>query len=112
VASDPGGRGTAQIGAGHGERAPAERSTQRNGYRERRFDTRAGSLELFIPKPRSGSYFPSFLEPRTRSEQGLVAVVMESYVNGVSTRKVEPGRRAARDRRLEQVRRLANVPSP
>jgi putative transposase len=79
----------AQIGAGLGERAPAERATHRNGYRPRRFDTRAGSLELFIPKLRAGSYFPSFLEPRTRSEQALVAVVMESYVNGVSTRKVE-----------------------
>jgi len=79
----------AQIGAGLGERAPAERATQRNGYRERRFDTRAGTLELYIPKLRAGSYFPSFLEPRTRSEQALVAVVMESYVNGVSTRKVE-----------------------
>jgi putative transposase len=80
---------TAQIGAGLGERAPAERATHRNGYRERRFDTRAGTLELFIPKLRQGSYFPGFLEPRTRSEQALVAVVMESYVNGVSTRKVE-----------------------
>ena len=80
---------SAQIGAGLGERAPAERTAHRNGYRERRFDTRAGSLELFIPKLRSGSYFPSFLEPRTRAEQALVAVVMESYVNGVSTRKVE-----------------------
>jgi putative transposase len=80
---------TAQIGAGLGERAPAERTTYRNGYRERRWDTRAGSLELFIPKLRAGSYFPSFLEPRTRSEQALVAVVMESFVNGVSTRKVE-----------------------
>jgi len=80
---------SAQIGAGHGERAPAERTTNRNGYRERRWDTRAGSLELFIPKLRSGSYYPSFLEPRTRAEQALVAVVMESYVNGVSTRKVE-----------------------
>lgn len=79
----------AQIGAGHGERAPGERATQRNGYRERRWDTRAGSLELFIPKLRQGSYFPSFLEPRTRAEQALVSVVMESYVNGVSTRKVE-----------------------
>jgi transposase-like protein len=80
---------SAQVGAGLGERAPEERVTQRNGYRPRRFDTRAGSLELFIPKLRAGSYFPSFLEPRTRSEQALVAVVMESYVNGVSTRKVE-----------------------
>ncbi len=80
---------SAQIGASLGERAPAERSTQRNGYRERRWDTRAGTLDLFIPKIRAGSYFPSFLEPRTRSEQALVSVVMESYVNGVSTRKVE-----------------------
>ena len=80
---------TAQIGASLGERAPEARATQRNGYRERRFDTRAGTLELFIPKIRSGSYFPSFLEPRTRAEQALVSVVMESYLNGVSTRKVE-----------------------
>jgi putative transposase len=80
---------SAQIGAGLHERAPEGRATQRNGYRERRWDTRAGSLELFIPKLRAGSYFPSFLEPRTRAEQALVAVVMESYVNGVSTRKVE-----------------------
>jgi transposase-like protein len=80
---------TAQIGAGYGERAPETRSAQRNGYRERRWDTRAGTLELFIPKLRAGSYFPSFLEPRTRSEQALVAVVMEAFVNGVSTRKVE-----------------------
>ena len=69
---------SAQIGAGLGERAPTERTAHRNGYRERRFDTRAGSLELFIPKIRSGSYFPSFLEPRTRAEQALVSVVMES----------------------------------
>lgn len=80
---------SAQIGASLGERAPDGRSTHRNGYRERRFDTRAGTLELFIPRVRSGSYFPSFLEPRTRAEQALVSVVMESYVNGVSTRKVE-----------------------
>ncbi len=80
---------TAQIGARLGERAPAERTSQRNGYRERRWDTRAGTLELFIPKLRQGSYFPSFLEPRTRSERALVSVVMESFVNGVSTRKVE-----------------------
>ena len=59
---------TSQIGASLGERAPAQRATQRNGYRERRWDTRAGSLELFISKIRSGSYFPSFLEPRTRAE--------------------------------------------
>jgi hypothetical protein len=80
---------SAQIGAGYGERAPEARTTQRNGYRERRWDTRAGTLELFIPKLRAGSYFPSFLEPRTRSEQALLSVVMEAFVNGVSTRKVE-----------------------
>jgi putative transposase len=79
----------AQIGAGHGERAPAERSAQRNGYRSRGWDTRVGEIELAIPKLRSGSYFPSFLEPRKRSEQALVAVVQEAYVNGVSTRKVD-----------------------
>jgi putative transposase len=66
-----------------------ERTSHRNGYRERRFDTRVGTLELAIPRLRSGSYFPSFLEPRRRSEQALVAVVSEAYVNGVSTRKVE-----------------------
>ncbi len=67
----------------------AERVAQRNGYRQRQWDTRVGSLELAIPRLRSGSYFPSFLEPRRRSEQALVAVVAEAYVNGVSTRKVE-----------------------
>ena len=75
-------------GAGYHEKSP-ERVAQRNGYRERRWDTRAGTIELAIPRLRSGSYLPSFLEPRTRSEQALVAVVMEAYVNGVSTRKVE-----------------------
>jgi transposase-like protein len=74
--------------AGYGERHP-DRVTRRNGYRERAWDTRVGSIELAIPKLRSGSYFPSFLEPRRRSEQALVAVVQEAYVNGVSTRKVD-----------------------
>ena len=78
-----------QIGAELGERAPETRSAQRNGYRSRRWDTRVGEIELAIPKLRSGSYFPSFLEPRKRSEQALVAVVQEAYVNGVSTRKVD-----------------------
>jgi transposase-like protein len=78
-----------QIGAELGERAPEERLTQRNGYRARRWDTRVGEIELAIPKLRAGSYFPSFLEPRKRSEQALVAVVQEAYVNGVSTRKVD-----------------------
>ena len=76
------------IGAERGERSE-ERLTHRNGYRPRRWDTRAGELELAIPKIRRGSYFPSFLEPRKRSEQALVAVIQEAYVAGVSTRKVD-----------------------
>src|SRR3954453_18160414 len=63
------------IGAGRGERRPDDRATQRNGYRARRWDTRAGEINLEIPKLRQGSYFPSFLEPRRRSEQALLAVV-------------------------------------
>jgi putative transposase len=77
------------VGAGRGERAPEERFTHRNGYRVRPWQTRAGELELAIPKLRRGSYFPSFLEPRKRSEQALVSVVQEAYVAGVSTRKVD-----------------------
>src|SRR3712207_1004921 len=77
------------IGAAHGERRPEDRATQRNGYRPRRWDTRAGELELQIPKLRQGSYFPSFLEPRKRSEQALLAVVQQAYVLGVSTRRVD-----------------------
>ncbi len=76
------------IGAERGERT-AERLTHRNGYRSRSWSTRAGELELAIPKIRRGSYFPSFLEPRKRSEQALVSVVQEAYVAGVSTRKVD-----------------------
>jgi putative transposase len=81
---------SALIGAELGERAPERRSSQRNGYRERGWDTRVGELELAIPRLRSGpGYFPGFLEPRRRAEQALVAVVQEAYVNGVSTRKVD-----------------------
>jgi transposase-like protein len=76
------------IGAEHGERT-AERLAHRNGYRARTWATRAGEIELAIPKIRRGSYFPSFLEPRKRSERALVAVVQEAYVAGVSTRKVD-----------------------
>jgi transposase-like protein len=65
------------------------RLTQRNGYRERLWETRVGELELAIPRLRAGSYLPTFLEPRSRSEQALVAVIQEAYVNGVSTRKVD-----------------------
>src|SRR5215218_360227 len=78
----------AQIGAELGEVSP-ERVTHRNGYRPRSWSTRAGEIELAIPKLRQGSYFPSFLEPRKRSERALVAVVQEAYVNGVFTRKVD-----------------------
>jgi putative transposase len=76
------------IGAAHGERT-GDRATWRNGYRPRRWDTRAGELELRIPKLRQGSYFPSFLEPRRRSEQALLAVIQQAYVCGVSTRRVD-----------------------
>jgi putative transposase len=79
---------TGKVGAGLGERS-LERSTHRNGYRPRQWDTRVGLIELAIPRLRQGSYFPSFLEPRRRAEQALVAVVQEAYVNGVSTRKVD-----------------------
>lgn len=77
------------IGAKLGERDPDGRATHRNGYRARRWDTRAGEIELQIPKLRQGSYFPSFLQPRKRSEQALVAVVQQAYVCGVSTRRVD-----------------------
>ena len=79
-----------EIGAGLGEVAPESRLTHRNGYRPRPWETRVGEIELLIPSKRSGpAYFPSFLEPRRRSEQAIVAVVLEAYVNGVSTRKVD-----------------------
>jgi putative transposase len=79
----------AVCGAALGERS-AERVNQRNGYRERRLDTRVGTLELAIPKLRQGSYYPEWLlEPRRRGERALVAVVAECYVRGVSTRRVE-----------------------
>ena len=76
------------IGAEHGERTE-DRATHRNGYRARRWDTRAGEIVLQIPKIRQGSYFPSFLQPRKRSEQALVSVVQQAYVCGVSTRRVD-----------------------
>ena len=79
---------TKRIGAGRYERCP-ERVTQRNGYRERPYETRVGELTLQVPKLREGSYFPSFLEPRRKTEKALLAVVQSAYVEGVSTRKVD-----------------------
>jgi putative transposase len=78
----------ARTGAGLGERSSG-RLVQRNGYRERGWDTRAGRIELEIPKLRKGSYFPSFLEPRRTAEKALTAVIQEAYVHGVSTRSVD-----------------------
>ena len=75
-------------GAAKGARTPL-RENHRNGYRDRDWDTRAGRIELAIPKLRKGSYFPSFLEPRRTAEKALVAVIQEAYVHGVSTRAVD-----------------------
>jgi transposase-like protein len=79
---------SSQIGAQLHERTE-DRVTYRNGYRERRWDTRVGTLDLRVPKVRDGRYFPSLLEPRRRSERALLAVVQQAYVEGVSTRRVE-----------------------
>src|SRR5689334_5206682 len=76
------------IGAGRHERS-AERLNYRNGYRDRTFETRLGSLSLRIPKLRQGSYFPPFLEPRRTAEKALVSVIQEAWIGGVSTRRVD-----------------------
>jgi putative transposase len=76
------------VGAAPHERSPS-RTGQRNGYRERSWDTRVGTVELKVPRVRDSSYFPSLLEPRRKAEKALAAVVQEAYVHGVSTRKVE-----------------------
>jgi len=79
----------ALCGAGYGERSP-ERVNRRNGYRERDWDTRVGSIEFALPKLREGSYFPDWLlQPRRRAEQAFVSVIADAYLAGVSTRRVE-----------------------
>jgi putative transposase len=77
-----------RCGAGYGERSEG-REVARNGYRDRRWETRAGAIDLKIPKLRRGSYFPPFLEPRRTAEKALVAVIQEAYIQGVSTRSVD-----------------------
>lgn len=79
---------TAKVGAEPHERSP-ERTTHRNGFRDRRWDTRLGTLNLKVPKLREGGYVPSFIEHRRRSEQALISVIQEAVVQGVSTRKIE-----------------------
>ncbi|MFN2638210.1 MAG: IS256 family transposase [Gemmatimonadaceae bacterium] len=78
----------AQAGAAYGEKN-VERLAQRNGYRDRDWQTRAGTVELRIPKLRRGSYFPTFLEPRRMAEKALTAVIQEAYIQGISTRSVD-----------------------
>lgn len=76
-------------GLPRGARDPGSRPARRNGYRERRWDTRVGTIDLAIPRVRDGSYLPSPLEPGRRAERALLAVVQEAYVSGVSTRRVD-----------------------
>src|ERR1044072_4434409 len=78
----------AKTGAGYGEKNTL-RLAQRNGYRDRDWETRAGPVELRIPKLRTGSYFPSFLEPRRMAEKALTAIIQEAYIQGISTRSVD-----------------------
>jgi transposase-like protein len=97
-------------GAELGERVPDRRLAQRNGYRDRLWDTRVGEIELQIPRLRSGSYLPSFLEPRRRAEQALVAVVQEAYCQRRLHAQGRPPGRADGTARPLQGPGLAHVP--
>jgi hypothetical protein len=102
---------TEKIGAARYERSDA-RTTHRNGSRARLLSTKAGDVELAIPKLRSGSFFPALLEPRRRIDRALWAVVMEAFVHGVSTRKVDDLVRALGiDAGVPRARSLASAPS-
>jgi len=96
----------------HGERDPERRLTNRNGYRDRRWDTRVGSIDLAIPRVRDGSYFPSLLEPRRRAERALLAVIQEAYVLGVSTRRVDDLVRTLWHRLDQQERGIPDLCRP
>ena len=98
-----------KAGAGYGERSP-DRVTQRNGYRSRNWDTRVGTMELRIPKLRDGSYFPSLLEPRRRSEKALLAVIQQAYVEGVSTRRVDDLVKALGCEGISKSQGIAHLP--
>src|SRR5260370_6971924 len=103
---------TELTGVAKGERDPERRLTNRNGYRDRRWDTRVGTMNLSIPRVRDGSYFPSLLEPRRRAERALLAVVQEAYVLGVSTRRGEDPAPPPRHAPLSPHRRPPLSPPP
>jgi transposase-like protein len=104
---------TELTGVPWGERNPGARLVRRNGYRDRRWDTRVGTVELAIPRVRDGSYFPSLLEPRRRAERALLAVVRGAYVLGsapaASTRS--PARWGSAPRRARRLRLLPRGPA-
>src|SRR4051794_32454603 len=95
----------AKTGVPAGARSP-ERLNHRNGYRERAWDTRAGRIDLAIPKLRKGSYFPAFLEPRRTAEKALTAVIQEAYFHWVSPPAVDPRGKALGGARMFQRPRL------